>query len=311
MSQPLAIVTGMELNEIVQLLADADAGRATEPIRPGGYALVGYIPGSEIDEDDEDYDEDLDGLEVWSTASTAAEAFDLLGDQLAEAVDDSMRDLWSSYLEDDMEEDDFEEPYEGDPDALGLLELQRTPSREGLFYLFGGFHGLMDFITSEDQFDDYYLGAATKLFPGAKLLHGASAAPPNQDEAMAVFELQPTDREDGPNSLDERGMSPLHHAVARGDLAEVAALLESGADPNLQAEYGNSPLFAAIDTRGNTSSALEALDDERWAMTKALLDHGAYIDSRDRLGRSIVDLASNGPTKILDELRARGGKSFK
>ena len=127
---------------------------------------------------------------------------------------------------------------------------------------------------------------------------------------MAVFELQPTDREDGPNSLDERGMSPLHHAVARGDRAEVAALLETGADPNLQAEYGNAPLFAAIDTRGNTSSALETFDDERWVMTKALLDHGAHTNSRDRLGRSIVDLAGNGPAEIVGELRDRFAKSF-
>jgi hypothetical protein len=131
---------------------------------------------------------------------------------------------------------------------------------------------------------------------------------------MGIFELQPTGREDGQNFLDDRGMSPLHHAVAQGDLAAVAALVEAGADPNLQVEYGNSPLFAAVDDRGRTSSALETIDSDRWAITRVLLDHGARIDARDRLGRTVIDLAVNTlpyPTEIVGELRARGGRSFR
>ncbi|GAA2160556.1 MULTISPECIES: ankyrin repeat domain-containing protein [Glycomyces] len=299
----------MDIQEIVQLLADVDAGRPAGPRRSGGYVVVGYNPEAVIDEDDEDYDEDLEHLEVWGTAATAAEAFEKLGGELATTYDDAVRGQWSNYFEEDMEDDEFEEE-EGKRAALALLALQRTPGREALFFLFSGYYAPMEFITSADWFDDFYLGAAAGLFPGARLLFGASAASPHQDEAVAVFELQPVDREDGPNSLDARGMSPLHHAVAGGDLAEVAALLASGADPNLQAEYGNAPLFAAADAKGRTASALEALDDERWAVTKALLDHGADIDARDRSGRSIVDLAADGSAEIRDELRARGGRAY-
>jgi hypothetical protein len=77
---------------------------------------------------------------------------------------------------------------------------------------------------------------------------------------------------------------------------------------------GNSPLFAAVDDRGRTSSALETIDGDRWAVTRTLLDHGALINSRDRLGRTVVHLAVRtlpDPAEILGELRARGGKSFR
>jgi len=147
----------------------------------------------------------------------------------------------------------------------------------------------------------------------ARLLYGASASPPYHEDALGVFELQPTDREDGSNSLDDRGMSPLHHAVARGDLDEVTTLLEDGADPNLQAEYGNSPHFAAIDRNGHTSSVLEKLDADRWAIAKTLLDHGGEVNSRDRLGRTLIDLAVQTlpyPAETVDALLARGARSF-
>lgn len=329
MSHHLAIVEAMELKEIAQLLADADAGRQAGPARSGGYAVVAYEAGAGPAEGDEDYDEDLKSLVVWDTRSSAAEAFDLIGDRLARGLADATVDEFAleaaenatdDYDGDDFDEDEFEadafDPdgfeandfdrwFKGDESALALLKAKPTNSRKMLMFLLYGYYAPMSAFDAKTQSFDPYMGGAVKLFTGARALYGASAASPHQEEAMAVFELQPTDREDGPNSLDERGMSPLHHAVARGDLTEVTALLEAGADPNLQAEYGNSPLFAATDRRGETASALKELDSERWVLTRVLLDHGADIDSRDRVGRTLADLAAGTlpyPAEVIADL---------
>lgn len=304
----------MDAREIVRLLADADAGRATGPIRPGGFAVVAYDGEADFDEEDEDYDEDLKHLVVWGIASTAAEAFDLLGDTLADRFGDAVDDQVEHALGRGVRVNDFDQWFEGYEGAIALLKAKPTDGRKMLMFLLYGYYAPMEYFDARSQPYHHYLDTAAKLFTGAKILYGASAVPPWHDEAIGVFELQPTNREEGPNSLDDRGMSPLHHAVARDDLAAVTALLESGADPNLQSDYGNSPLFAAVDHRGRTSSALETIARTRWALTRALLDHGAQINSRDRLGRNIVDLAVSTlpyPAEILGELRSRGGKSFR
>ncbi|MDA2809459.1 ankyrin repeat domain-containing protein [Nocardiopsis sp. RSe5-2] len=307
----------MDQTEIVRMLADADAGRVTGPVGPNRYAVVAYDLDAEYDGEDEDfldYDEDLECLSVWGLRPTAAEAFDLLGDKLADRLDGAVDEYIEHALGPGVEVDDFDAWFEGDADTLALLKAKPTPGRKMLVFLLQGYHAPMDHLDEKDQPYDAYLGPAAKLFHGARALYGASAAPPYHDEAMAVFELQPTDREDGPNSLDDRGMSPLHHAVARGDLAEVTALLEEGADPNLQAEYGNSPLFAAVDVNGQVSSVLETIDGDRWALIRTLLDHGAQINARNRVGRTLVDLAVATlpyPAEIIGELRTAGGRSFR
>jgi hypothetical protein len=313
MSHPLVIVADMNRSEIVQLLADADAGRDTGPVRPDGYAVVAYDVEAWGDEEDEDYDEDLDHLEIWGTTATAAEAFDLVGDTLADRFGDTVDEQVEHALEDGVEVNDFDQWFGGDEAAVALLMARPTDGRKMLMFLLHDYYAPMVHFDAEHQPADHYLGTAAKLFTGARLLHGASASPPWHDEAIGVFELQPSDREDGPNSLDERGMAPLHHAVARGEFAEVTALLEAGADPNLQAEYGNSPLFAAIDHMRQTSSVLETLDADRWTLTKVLLDSGADVNSRDRLGRTLVDLAAVTipyPDTTIGDLHVRGGKSF-
>lgn len=289
--------------------ADADAGRAKEPIRAGGYAVVTFSLRADSNEEDRD----LAGLALRGSTSTAAEAFDLLGDTMAHDIGDDVDDLVADELGIGVEVNDFDQWFEGDEAAIALLKSKPTNGRKMLMFLLYGYYAPMNDLDARTQPYDRYLGAAAKLFTGARAHYGASAAPPHFEDGMVVFELQPTDREDGPNSLDDRGMSPLHHAVAQGDFPTVTALLEAGADPNLQSEYGNSPLFAAIDHRGHTSSVLEAIDSDRWAVTRALLDHGARTNSRDRLGRTLVDLAAQTlpyPAAVIEELHVRGGQSF-
>jgi hypothetical protein len=47
------------------------------------------------------------------------------------------------------------------------------------------------------------------------------------------------------NLLDEKGMTPLHHAVFGGHVDVINALLDAGANPNVQAEHGITPLHLA------------------------------------------------------------------
>jgi ankyrin repeat protein len=311
----LVIVAGMDASGIVRLLAEADAGRIEGPVRAGGFAVVAYIPEADVDEEDEDYDEDLVNLEVWGTAASAAEAFDLLGEKLAERAGDSVDETvaFELELEDGVAVDDFDRWFEGGDAAVSLLQAKPTDGRKMLMFLLYDYYASMEFFDVEGQFSRHLLDNAAKLFTGARLVYAASAAPPYHEDAMGVFELQPTACGEWPNALDDRGMSPLNHAVASGDAAAAAALLEAGADPDLQAGYGNSPLFAAVDERGEVASALEAIDGERWAITKALLDRGADVNARDRTGRTLVDLAVQTvpyPAGMIEELHARGGRSF-
>ena len=46
------------------------------------------------------------------------------------------------------------------------------------------------------------------------------------------------------NAKAKRGFTPLTEACAYGDRAIVELLLAAGADPNLQGEYGTTPLIA-------------------------------------------------------------------
>jgi hypothetical protein len=110
MSHSPAIVSDMDLGEIVRLLADTDSGRATGPIRLGGYAVVAYDGEADpVAEDDEDYDDDLDYLVVWGTTDTAAEAFDLLGDTLADRFPGGVEDqVEHILLERGVEVNDFD-----------------------------------------------------------------------------------------------------------------------------------------------------------------------------------------------------------
>jgi hypothetical protein len=63
----------------------------------------------------------------------------------------------------------------------------------------------------------------------------------------------------------EERVTPLIWAIDRGDIAEVGALLEEGADPNQPGEYGSVPLSVA------------ARKDDQTFM-KILLEKGANVN---------------------------------
>ncbi len=98
-----------------------------------------------------------------------------------------------------------------------------------------------------------------------------------------------------------RGYSPLHCAVASGDEAIVALLLEHGADPDGNVIAGDTPLHLAA-RRG------------RLDLARRLVEGGASIYSLDRDGNRPVEAVPDAPADeagrervaALEQLLARG-----
>ena len=66
---------------------------------------------------------------------------------------------------------------------------------------------------------------------------GCSSAEPDPADgagvpAGPVEPIAPQEEEYDPNAIDDEGWTPIMWAVRDGDASEIAALLDSGADPN-------------------------------------------------------------------------------
>lgn len=95
------------------------------------------------------------------------------------------------------------------------------------------------------------------------------------------------------NAKDEDGLTPLHIASKRGDLAIVIALLDKRAYINAEDKNGLTPLHLAS-------------QEGDLAIVRALLDKGAYIDARDNRGLSPLHLAVyNRHMNVVNELLAK------
>ena len=89
-----------------------------------------------------------------------------------------------------------------------------------------------------------------------------------------------------------QGWTALHFAVQAGNIGIIRLLLESGADPDLQDGFGNSPLWRAV-------YCVE--DDEE--LIGLLVSNGADIDLQNHSGVSPIALAkTRGREDIVDLL---------
>ncbi|GAA2830676.1 ankyrin repeat domain-containing protein [Kribbella solani] len=299
----------MNLDGLLQCLIEADSGQLRPELCGGSYAAVVYDPES-------------DAALLVGEASSVYAALDLFADDMATAY------------EDDVAEEIFEEYWdEALEDAPRVDEIQAVGRRLLALALLGHI-SLLDIVTV-DHSNDHYLGEAPALFPGARFVCLASAAPPNHDEAYAVLEMQPigdptpADRAllgaadeaavvaalDGGATigvLDERGMAPLHHAVAHRRVDVVTALLAAGADPSQQADFGNAPQFATLDPDGTVRAAADCIGDEtHWQIIRVLLAAGAPVNAGDLTGATLLDLAAAVrpyPEEAIRFLIARGGR---
>jgi len=76
-----------------------------------------------------------------------------------------------------------------------------------------------------------------------------------------------------PNQENEFGITPLHIAVSSGDIKVIKALVESGADINLADKQGNTPLHHAVKAYKANAEVM-----------RLLLSYGANIDSQNSKG---------------------------
>ncbi|WP_433179863.1 ankyrin repeat domain-containing protein [Actinoallomurus sp. CA-150999] len=287
----------MDIDEMLRCLIEADSERLRPELCDGRYAAVLYDEEASPELDDE-FDDDDDPLhaEVVGEASSVYDALDHVANVFCDFGEDTTEEILDEY-------EDEEE-----------LDGIRTAGRRLLAITALGYMGPMDIVT-DDHWNDHYLGKAPVLFPGARFVFLASAAPPHQEEAYAVLELQPTgspspaDRSlmeaddasavaaalaDGAdvNALDDRGMSPLHHAVARRRPDAVAALLAAGADPALQAGFGNAPHFAALVGGETVKAATGRIEDaDHRRILRTLVEAGAPVNAGDLTGATLLDLA--------------------
>ena len=119
--------------------------------------------------------------------------------------------------------------------------------------------------------------------------------------------------------VDERGWTPLHHAVFEGHTAAAKLLIDAGADVHAKDEDAWTPLHSAV-YNGHTAAAkllvdagadVHAKDEEGWtplhyavfesAAAKLLINAGADVRAKDKKGWTPLHRAAFGgvATKLL------------
>eukprot|EP00522_Entomoneis_paludosa_P016575 CAMPEP_0172452406 /NCGR_PEP_ID=MMETSP1065-20121228/10080_1 /TAXON_ID=265537 /ORGANISM="Amphiprora paludosa, Strain CCMP125" /LENGTH=592 /DNA_ID=CAMNT_0013204459 /DNA_START=54 /DNA_END=1829 /DNA_ORIENTATION=+ len=130
------------------------------------------------------------------------------------------------------------------------------------------------------------------------------------------------------STQDRHGLTALHVAVKRGDIAAIKLLLEHGADTEAEntlgytslhtaAERGNPNVVSILLNEGSNVRAFSAyrmtplhlaVRDGNKECALLLLERGADIRAQDHRGRSSLHLAAEqGRSGFIDELLQRGG----
>jgi hypothetical protein len=114
------------------------------------------------------------------------------------------------------------------------------------------------------------------------------------DNTVSVAEDQETPADAAAQTaqgVDRLGLTPLHRAANRGDLAAVEALLAKGADVNALALAKQTPLHLAVTQE----------------IAQLLISKGALIEARDRWGRTPLFWAAGAGRKDVVETLLAGG----
>ena len=134
----------------------------------------------------------------------------------------------------------------------------------------------------------------TKLLDTETLLHMAASASRNRHTEAADLKLLTYLLENGadPNIQTEYGPTPLHTAAYLNNIQMIKLLIKYKAKTNIQNSFGMSPLHVA--TRHNKN--LDAL--------KLLLEHGAEINALDKKNQTPLDMAYIHKESTLSAIEA-------
>lgn len=91
------------------------------------------------------------------------------------------------------------------------------------------------------------------------------------------------------NQIGNFGERPLHVAASRGNMEEITALVNAGAQINAPGELGNTPLH-------------EAVGQAHIPAIQFLLDHGASPDVENEFGDTPVDKARSANRNDIVEI---------
>ncbi|MFK4268224.1 ankyrin repeat domain-containing protein [Streptomyces milbemycinicus] len=312
----------MDLNDVLHCLKEAEADQRRPELCGGRYVSVANLyayddatplPLNLFDGLDDEEGEECSILAGLGEATSVYDALDILASAVLDEVGDPPD-------EDDMREADLQRL-----DGIG------SPEHRALACLLMGYDGAIEMDTS----------AGAGWFAGARFVLLSTAVPPNQEADYGILELQPVgDPEDADralmdaaeagdadavsealsegahiDALDERGMSALHIAVAHRRLSAVTALLAAGADPGLQAAYGNAPQFASLDDIERVTAGTERIEDaDHLAILRTLIEAEAPINARNRDGSTLLDLAiatQPYPEETIRFLVGQGARSVR
>jgi len=95
------------------------------------------------------------------------------------------------------------------------------------------------------------------------------------------------------NAQNQSGLTPLHLAAIKGQVAIAEFLLQKGADPNLAEANGDTPLHFAA-----SYGYVE--------IVRSLLEHGAKVNLRNLDGKTALSRGRPGPA-IAELLKRHGG----
>lgn len=137
-----------------------------------------------------------------------------------------------------------------------------------------------------------YVGSAVPVGQWTPLMYAARQG--GIEAVRALVELG-ADK----NVQDPEGYTPLLQAIVNGHFDLAALLLDKGADPNIADKSGMAPLYATIDMRTpawerSRPDPKETDNLDCIGLMKALLDHGANVNSTLKT-RTLQRYHANGP----------------
>jgi uncharacterized protein len=126
----------------------------------------------------------------------------------------------------------------------------------------------------------------------SKRLTAAEVLQKYTDEKIPEFLRRPVE---DVNQVGMTGNRPVHIACIRGELDDLIALIEGGADVSATGDLGNTPLHIAA-SRGHLN------------IVKVLLRNQAIVNTKNEFGQTPIDLARLKSNEEVAKLLESDGK---